>query len=63
MNSEIYRQVKMAQRFYYLAVKFENRLPKGTVDFAKKICDVYTKMAKKMELSLNSKELLDEILK
>lgn len=53
----------MAQRFYYLAVKFENRLPKSTVNFAKEVCDAYTKMAKKMELSLNSEELLDEILK
>ncbi|SKA89253.1 hypothetical protein SAMN05443428_10999 [Caloramator quimbayensis] len=53
----------MAQRFYYLSIKFEDRLPKSTVKFAKEICDAYTKMAKKMELSLNSEELLDEILK
>ena len=53
----------MAQRFYYLAVKFEDRLPKSTVKFAKKTCDAYTKMAKDINIELTSIELSKEILK
>lgn len=63
MNSEIYNEVKMAQRFYYLAVKYESRVPKSVVKFAKKVCNVYTKKAKDINFQLSDEELLNEILK
>lgn len=63
MQSEIIEKVKMAQRFYYLALKFEDRLPKGAVGFAKEVCNIYTKMAKERYVSLSNEELFDSILK
>lgn len=63
MNSDLLREVRMAQRLYYLSTKYENRLPKTVVEFSKDVCNKYTKKAKEMELSLNSSELIDYILK
>jgi hypothetical protein len=57
------KEVKMAQRFYYLATKFEDRIPAAVVGFAKEVCNRYTKMAKAMNLKLNDQELIDSILK
>lgn len=63
MHSESVEEIKMAQRLYYLAIKYEKRVPKGTVIFARNICDRYTKTAKEMNIKLNYKELIDAILK
>lgn len=63
MDSGILKEVKMAQRLYYLATKYETRLPKTVVEFSKDVCNSYTKMAKEMEIRLSSDELVDYILK
>lgn len=63
MQVEIIDKVKMAERFYYLAVKFENKLPAGAVKMAKETCNKYIKIAKEMNLYLDKEELIDIILK
>lgn len=63
MCSEPVSEIKMAQRLYYLAIKYEAKVSKGVVIFARNICDRYTKEAKKMNVKLNSEELMETILK
>lgn len=63
MRSEPISNVKMAQRLYYLAIKYEAKVSKGVVIFARNICDRYTKEAKKMNAKLNNEELMKIILK
>lgn len=63
MHSEAITEIKMAQRFYYLAIKFEDKVTKDVVIFAKETCDKYTKMAKSMNIKLKGEELIRTILK
>lgn len=63
MQVEIINEVKMAQRFYYLAVKFENRLPAGAYKMAEETCNKYIKIAKEMNLFLDNEGLIGTILK
>jgi hypothetical protein len=62
VSGDIFEQVKMAQRLYYLALKHEEKIPEGVIKFAKNVCNEYTKMAKEMKLSLSQEELIDKIL-
>lgn len=63
MHSESVEEIKMAQRLYYLAIKYEKRVPKGIIIFSRNICDGYTKKAKKMNIKLSCQELIEAILK
>lgn len=63
MDSELLEKVKKSQRLYFLALKFEDRLPKVVVEYAKKTCNDYTKMAKEMKLSMSNEETGKNILK
>ncbi|TDT61077.1 hypothetical protein [Fonticella tunisiensis] len=63
MKRETLEMVKKSQRLYFLALKFENRLPKAVVEYSKKICNDYTKIAKEMNLCCDVEGLIDKILK
>lgn len=63
MSGGIIEQVSKAQRFYYLATKYQDKIPVSVGEFAKKICNDYTKMAKDKKIVLNNNELFKLILK
>jgi hypothetical protein len=63
LSGDLFEQVKAAQKLYYLAVKYQNRVPYSIITFTKKICNEYTKTAKRMNLSLTPEELAKYTLK
>ena len=63
MKSDLLEKTKKSQRLYFLALKFEDRIPKSVIEYAKKTCNDYTKMAKEMNLSMSNEDIGKNIFK
>ncbi|MCX7903476.1 MAG: hypothetical protein N2486_03085 [Caloramator sp.] len=51
-------KIEMAYKLYYLATKFQDKVPKAILQFSKKICNEYIKVAKENGIKGDLKNIL-----
>jgi len=51
-------KIEMAYKLYYLANKFQDKVPKPILEFSKKICNEYIKVAKENGIKSDLRNIL-----